>query len=330
VRANLRTPDPRVDNVMTLAHAYDVALSFAGEDRPYADEVAASLHAYGVRVFYDQYQVADLWGRDLYEHLDDVYRRLARFCVLFVSSAYRDKVWTNHERRSAQARALSEDVYVLPVRMDDTEIPGLRETVMYVDARNTGPLEVAQLIRDKLSIAEKPFHVPAQPDRLWHAVQAVDGPVRDRVTRQAADFARHFALLRTEERRVVGALLRDGCHSHLPAFVHADIGALERVLTVERRELLDVVTGLVSAVGFVVHLGHWDGQRVTYTVPPQGQEDATGLYLRWNDTGKTAKDESRTDIAVQMVLLAGYGLGTVEAEEAVLRGDFTQLSADPA
>jgi hypothetical protein len=46
-------------------------------------------------------------------------------------------VWITHERRSAQARALqSNQEYVLPVRFDDTEIPGLLSTVMYVDARS--------------------------------------------------------------------------------------------------------------------------------------------------------------------------------------------------
>jgi hypothetical protein len=33
---------------------YDVALSFAGEDRDYVDKVAKMLHALGVRVFYDK------------------------------------------------------------------------------------------------------------------------------------------------------------------------------------------------------------------------------------------------------------------------------------
>jgi hypothetical protein len=66
-----------------------------------------------------------LWGKDLYEHLDWIYQKAARYCVLFASEAYANKVWTTHERRSAQARALqSNQEYVLPVRFDDTEIPG--------------------------------------------------------------------------------------------------------------------------------------------------------------------------------------------------------------
>ena len=31
-----------------------------------------------MRVFYDEYERAELWGKDLYSHLDEVYRRSAR------------------------------------------------------------------------------------------------------------------------------------------------------------------------------------------------------------------------------------------------------------
>src|SRR5207248_2119071 len=58
---------------------YDVALSFAGEDRAYVEEVARALSAAGVKVFYDKLEEADLWGKNLYTHLSDVYRKRARF-----------------------------------------------------------------------------------------------------------------------------------------------------------------------------------------------------------------------------------------------------------
>ena len=85
---------------------YDVCLSFAGEDRVYVRKVADRLRDVGVRVFYDEYAQADMWGKDLYTHLDDVYQNAARYCVLFVSKHYARRVWTDHERQSAQARAL--------------------------------------------------------------------------------------------------------------------------------------------------------------------------------------------------------------------------------
>lgn len=98
---------------------YDVALSFAGEDRPYVEQVAQALKEAGIKVFYDDYERAKLWGRELYSHLDYVYRKASKYCVVFISRAYASKVWTNHERVSAQARALEEnEEYVLPARFD--------------------------------------------------------------------------------------------------------------------------------------------------------------------------------------------------------------------
>jgi hypothetical protein len=47
------------------SYAYDVCLSFAGENREYVEATAAELRKRGVRVFYDKYEQAELWGKDL-------------------------------------------------------------------------------------------------------------------------------------------------------------------------------------------------------------------------------------------------------------------------
>ncbi|MFC1514929.1 toll/interleukin-1 receptor domain-containing protein [Candidatus Omnitrophota bacterium] len=130
---------------------FDVALSFAGEDRVYVEQVADYLKGRGANVFYDRYEKAVLWGKDLYVHLDEIYRKRAKYCVMFLSQYYASKLWTNHERQSAQARAFEERrEYILPVRFDDTEIPGIRPTVGYIDLRRTFPEELGNLILEKL------------------------------------------------------------------------------------------------------------------------------------------------------------------------------------
>ena len=131
---------------------YDVCLSFAGEQRDYVEQVARELTSRGVRVFFDDYEKAELWGKDLHSHLDDIYQHLCRYCILFASKEYADKVWTSHERRSAQARALKEkQEYILPARFHDTPIPGLPDTVHYIDLRRTSPSELADLGLRKLN-----------------------------------------------------------------------------------------------------------------------------------------------------------------------------------
>jgi len=137
---------------------YDVCLSFAGEDREYVERVATALHTAGLSVFYDLYEQVSLWGRDLYQHLDDVYRRRATYCVVFISHAYLQKLWTKHELKSAQARAFEENrEYILPVRLDETELPGVLPTTGYVSAKS--PEELAELIIEKLQQTDRSLPV---------------------------------------------------------------------------------------------------------------------------------------------------------------------------
>ena len=134
-----------------LVPKYDVCLSFAGEDRSYVDEVARHLSELGVSRFYDTDEQADLWGKNLVEHLDQIYRHDSRYCVMFVSEHYARKMWTKHERQAAFDRALVSDTeYVLPVRFDDTEIPALRVGTGYLDLRNRTPRELAEMIAKKV------------------------------------------------------------------------------------------------------------------------------------------------------------------------------------
>lgn len=73
-------------------YQYDVALSFAGENRLYVEQVAEFLKREGINCFYDTYEEIDLWGKDLYVHLDKIYRLKARYCVMFISASYKDKL----------------------------------------------------------------------------------------------------------------------------------------------------------------------------------------------------------------------------------------------
>jgi len=131
---------------------YDVVLSFAGEDRSYVEQVADILVDLGIRVFYDKYEECNLWGRDLYTHLDDVYQHKSRYCIIFISKYYKEKLWTNYERESAQARAFKEKgEYILPVRFDDTELPGIRPTIGYLRADTMTPEQLAYLVAKKVN-----------------------------------------------------------------------------------------------------------------------------------------------------------------------------------
>lgn len=106
-----------------------------------------------IKVFYDKYEEVNLWGKNLYTHLDDVYQNKARYCIIFISQWYANKNWTNHERISAQARAFAEtnEEYILPIRLDNTQIPGIRPTIGYINAKNYSSKQLCNLILKKLN-----------------------------------------------------------------------------------------------------------------------------------------------------------------------------------
>jgi TIR domain len=130
---------------------WDVALSFAGAQRPYVEQVANALKARGVRCFYDADEQIDLWGKYLAEELPTIYGEQAAAVVVFVSAEYAARDWTRLERRAALGRAVRERrEYVLPARFDDTPLPGLLSDMVAVDLRGRTPQQFAAMIADKL------------------------------------------------------------------------------------------------------------------------------------------------------------------------------------
>lgn len=130
---------------------FDIAVSFAGEDRDLVHAVVTEVQGAGFTVFHDEDNPVDLWGEELTEYFANVYERRARYAVMFVSRHYAIKPWTRLERRSILVRALEQEKpYLLPVRLDSTELPGLRSSVGFLDATKSSATSIAQAIKLKL------------------------------------------------------------------------------------------------------------------------------------------------------------------------------------
>jgi hypothetical protein len=233
-------------------YRYDVCFSFAGEDRRYVERVANELREIGVRIFYDRYEQVELWGKDLYAHLNDIYSTAARYCVLFVSANFARKVWTNHERAAAQERAICEyREYILPARFDDTKVPGLRNTTGYVDLRRIKPPELARMIAKKMGTSQRTEYLPPMPDLLFRSYLDDYG---DADLALVYDSASHFleALRRTnlEEREAIIQLFLHGCAADLPENVHINIDLLARATGSNEGKLVRLFAGLRS-LGFL-------------------------------------------------------------------------------
>ncbi len=144
-------PQDIIRLVQDVDKQYDIVLSYAGEDREYVEQVAKYLEKNSVDYFYDRNEEASLWGKNLTEHFDKVFTKLGRYCVMFISSHYAEKVWPTHERRLALSRQLQErKEYILPARFDETDIDGLHRDLGYVDLRKLSPEKLGGLILRKL------------------------------------------------------------------------------------------------------------------------------------------------------------------------------------
>lgn len=132
-------------------YKYDLAISFAGEQRELAESLATMLDAAGYSIFYDKFEAAELWGQDLTLALGDVYSREARYCLVILSKEYVTKAWTNLERQNALSRFIRErQSYILCVKVHDVELPGLPSVVAYVELDQYGEDGIYRLLLRRL------------------------------------------------------------------------------------------------------------------------------------------------------------------------------------
>ena len=126
-----------------MNYSYDVAITFAGENRRFAEAVATGLREAGVNVFYDDFYASDLWGEDLSVSLRKVYHEASRFCIMVISAPYVEKMWTNFERQQAIERLIKQkgQSYILPVRLDGykNEVPGLSGMIGFLSVDSSQP-----------------------------------------------------------------------------------------------------------------------------------------------------------------------------------------------
>ena len=172
---------------MTRRYKHDVAISYASEDRKPAEELANLLKDSGYTFFYYKHKTSEIWGKNLPEHLAAVFRDEARYCVMFISEHHKKKAWPTLERRSALQRALAENrEYILPVRVDDVDIPEIAGAA-YLDLREMTVADIfkaleGKIVKDRELIAQAPVKaaqskysfVPKEGRELVHPLLIYD------------------------------------------------------------------------------------------------------------------------------------------------------------
>lgn len=134
-----------------MRYIYDVSFSFAEEDNAFVQEVANHLKRRNPNYYYYKEDLVKNWGKDLEKYLAPIYRRQSRLCVVFVSTAYREKVWTKFELDKATERAKRNiPEYILPVKMDHTELSEISSVTKYLLSKDFGAEKLAEAICQKI------------------------------------------------------------------------------------------------------------------------------------------------------------------------------------
>ena len=309
---------------------YDVCLSFAGEQREYVEQVAAKLKSRGGRVFFDDYAKAALWGKDLYSHLNDIYQHFCRYCILFASKEYADKVWTSHERRSAQARALKDkQEYILPARFDDTPIPGLPDTVHYIDLKRTSPSGLADIVLQKLGNPLRQEYLPPVLDRLFERLEIDedDHETQASVESQARSFFEVLRRMTLDERNVIFSLIRSGCYTDMPDNVHINTDLLRR-LSGKPVARLKRLLGGIRSLGFECSIRESTEDEACVHGTVLG--DSYLFELNWVDLSDGGGEYPALLVASEMVAGATENYCEEHGGLFLERLDFSQLSSATA
>lgn len=113
-----------------------IFLSYSHEDSPYVAQIARKLAESSYDVWFDQQEVQP--GDSLVSKIE---RGLdaADFVVFFLSPASTRSKWARQELNVAIARQVSSErsTIIIPVLLDDCEIPALLKDVLYLDLRGT-------------------------------------------------------------------------------------------------------------------------------------------------------------------------------------------------
>jgi len=83
---------------------FDVALTFAGEDRSFVEKLKKCLESQGYSVFYDFDHQHDILGQDVEEYLKPIYSKECRYVVAVIGEMYGRKQWTELEYQNYRDR----------------------------------------------------------------------------------------------------------------------------------------------------------------------------------------------------------------------------------
>ena len=110
---------------------YDYALSFAGNERQYAEKIFNRLTTLEISVFYDKNEQSNILSENVEEYLYPIYNSEAIYVVPLLSKNYPNRVWTKFESKAFKDRFGQHAV--IPIWFKDTD-------TMFDESKNYGGL----------------------------------------------------------------------------------------------------------------------------------------------------------------------------------------------
>lgn len=102
---------------------YDFAISFAGENRVLAKNIADLLSILDCTVFYDEYFEANFLGTAWSKQFKEIFSEKSRLVICLLDKFHEEKIWPTFERECFIPRI--SDASVIPIYLDDTKFAGI-------------------------------------------------------------------------------------------------------------------------------------------------------------------------------------------------------------
>ena len=129
---------------------FDFAISYAGEEKGIAKDLFQLLQDKGAKVFFAKNEKVYLLGKNLTSELDYIFGPYTKFVIPIVSKHYVHKYWTKYEFNISKIEQRKRGFeFIIPIHIDDTNLEGLEEDVVYINLREEGLLDSVEILMRK-------------------------------------------------------------------------------------------------------------------------------------------------------------------------------------
>jgi hypothetical protein len=143
---------------MVIGQQFDIAVSFASEQREYVEQTVTATKDLGLKVFYDKDASYDWWGRNFIVEQRKIYGGSTLFVVPFISKEYLARPFPMDEFSSAMMKAVKQpNPYILPILVGEVDVPAemLHPHIGTLRVEDHTPVQLAERLKAKVDEAKR-------------------------------------------------------------------------------------------------------------------------------------------------------------------------------